>query len=194
MSFSKTNRSNWFPVRYYTPSLEEPEYSSSVQVDSTGTSVVAQALAYSSSFPLLLVNSSNPVVVREYICGRYVEKYTEDVELELRWMQRFRVPAEDNDATWMIDDIKIRIWNGTCFLDLLDEDFSTSYSDINDKYSLRAADVREPSCGSPGSGSALYMSNASPEGSPTTRRSIIFKQNINDIPESCEEMDSRESK
>ena len=38
---------------------------------------------------------------------------------------------------WLLQDINISIWNGTCFLKILSEDFSGKESDIKKKYDIR---------------------------------------------------------
>ena len=182
-SSSSTN-SIWFPVRYYTPSLVMPSvYRSLVDLNSSKSSVVAASLRYNSLFPLLLINTSESIHITEYFCG---QKFREYLQLELRWMQRFGSSAEYNYSTWMLDDINIRIWNGTCFLQLLSQDFSSR--DLM-SYDLLLGEVKAPSCGTLGSGNVLHFIGSN-SGSPT-RRSINFKITPNYISRSCHVIDGK---
>ena len=176
---------NWLPIRYYTPSLVEPiNYDSFVHLDSSQDSVTAQSVRYNSSLPLLFVNSSKAITIREYICGKLLQSVSEDIYLELRWMQRFGRRSEINDATWILDDIKIRMWNGVCFIQVLNEDFSRTQEIISGSYTLKGAEVKIPSCESSVIGSALNFEESMDE--MITRRSIIT-HNMVDITDSCEE-------
>lgn len=152
-----------------------------MNLDSSNKSVTAVALNYFSSLPLVHVNSNTSVHIHEYIYGQFGRPITKKLRLDLRWMQRFgRKTSLVNDSTWILDDINIRIWNGTCFFQTFNEDFSRN---DNDTYDLSLASVKKPMCGSPGTGSALVL------GKPTevvtkkniTRRSIIVKNKLINI-------------
>ena len=186
-SYDATNDIHWFPIRYYTPSLDIPsEYTSLVELEPSHNYVNAQSILYSSSFPVLLVNSYESVHIREYICEKSLQNF-ENLQLNLRWMQRFgRSSSSNNDATWILDDIKISIWNGACFLQVLKEDFSGIEQLIVDSYSLVAADIRTPSCNSPGRGKSLDFRKGVSANEEFTRRSITISKHLGFISESCE--------
>ena len=101
-------------------------------------------------------------------------------------MQRFGSSAEYNYSTWMLDDINIRIWNGTCFLQLLSLDFSSRDSM---SYDQLLGEVQAPSCGTPGSGNALHFIRSN--NGNLTRRSINIKTTLNYISRSCHVIDGK---
>ena len=181
---SSSTTSIWFPIRYYTPSLVMPnDYRSFVDLNSSKSSVMAAALWYNSSFPLLLINTSESIHITEYFCGHNFREY---MRLELRWMQRFGSSAEYNYSTWMLDDINIRIWNGTCFLQLLSQNFSSRDSM---SYNQLLGEVQAPSCGTPGSGNVLHFIGRNK--GIRTRRSINIKTTLNYISRSCHVIDGK---
>ena len=175
--------------------MEPSDYVSIVNLDPSHDSVTAKALLYRSSLPLLFINSSKIVTIREYICGEFVQRFTEDMHLELRWMQRFGRASKINDATWILDDIKIRLWNGVCFIQVLNEDFSRTPEIINGSYDLQGAYVQIPSCESSINGSALDFSESFNEtlNATVTRRSMIIN-NLFNIADSCEVKGFHDSK
>ena len=150
-SANLNSRSTWFPIRYYTPSLVVPsEYESLVEFDSSMTSVRAQGDLYNTSFPLMVVSSgiAQFLTIREYLCGQIVQNLTEDMELEWRWVQRYGKAADMvTEATWFLDDINIRIWNGTSFLQVLSEDFNNDQLILNELYTVQLAEITMLRCG-----------------------------------------------
>ena len=181
------NSSNdWFPIRYYTPSLVVPStYPSLVVLDSSNITVTAQAANYNSSLPLLHVNSTQMLLIWEYICGPLVQNFAELIQLrytqvQLRLMQRFgRGANRENEATWFLDDINIRFWNGEYFFPAMHQNFSRILdNDIRlgnvtrDPYGLEIGEV------------LLFSGIANAE---FNRRSVILRLIGNGKPESCED-------
>ncbi len=121
----------WFPIRFYTPTLT-PELNMTnprVQLEPGGNSVLAEAASYNSSLPLVHLNDSvgvaGGVVIREYLCQDYVNLIRNGERFRLRWMQRYLSNPRADVATWSLDNIRIRVWNGSCFQTLLSEDFDS---------------------------------------------------------------------
>ena len=141
----------WFPIRCYTQSLEAPsKYESLVELDSSMTSVRALEDLYNTSLPLMAVSSgiSQFIPIREYICGQIVKRLTNDMQLELRWLQRYGRRAKANrEATWYLDDINIRIWNGTSFFQVLSEDFNRDQLMLIEPYTVQSASITMQQCG-----------------------------------------------
>ena len=141
----------WFPIRYYTETLVVPsEYESLVELDSSMTSVRAQEDLYNTSLPLMVVSTDiyKFLTIQEYICGDVVQNLTDDMQLELRWVQRYGRRAKvEAEATWFLDDINIRIWNGTSFLQVLSEDFNSDQLMLNELYTVQSAVIRMWRCG-----------------------------------------------
>ena len=116
----------WDPIRFYTPStplLQPPGPESLVRSECNGTSVSADAVLYTSSLPLFSLNSTEPVIIREYLCGEYAKAILNDSRVQFRWMQRYTTNIAPDVATWSLDDIKIRVWDGSCFKLMLSQDF-----------------------------------------------------------------------
>ena len=130
-------------IRYYTQSLEVPsEYESLVELDSSMASVTAHRAIYTTILPLMVVSPGIGQfhTIREYICGQIVQNLTEDMQLELRWLQKFgRRANESTEATLFLDDINIRIWNGMSFLQVLSEDFNSDQMMLIEPYTLQSA-------------------------------------------------------
>lgn len=199
ISSSSGPTTDWFPVRYYTPSLEEPDdYDSFVALDSSDKSVTAKGPGYDSSFPLIHVTSTNFVRIREYICGQLVQNFTDDGQVELRWMQRFGENSRDSDATWILDDINVTFWNGTCFLQVLHEDFSGDELTIANAYDVELAETEEPTCDVTNGKALVFRHRTTRSGmsggrtgdrTGITTRSLSVVIHRNDISETCEERD-----
>ena len=143
-------------------------YTSFVTLDYSNQSVTADAHRYSSSLSLKLVDAGKPLVLREYLCGRFVDILTRGSMLRLRWMQRYGERATRNQAPWILDDISVKLWNGSCFTEIMDEDFEGQMRTAG----IAAGEVEVPECDSPGGGSALSFRQA--VSTATTRRSLIF--------------------
>ena len=151
LSENLTSSSTWFSIRYYTPKLDVPsEYESLVELDSSMTSVRVLEDLYNTSLPLMNVSSgiADFIPIREYICGQIVQNLTEDKQLELRWVQRFGKKAmQEKDATWILDDINIRIWNGTSVFQVLSEDFNRDQQTLIEPYTVQLAVITTQRCG-----------------------------------------------
>jgi hypothetical protein len=171
----------WRPVRFYTPSLTVPAGRSIVTPLHNG-SVLAEARTYNSTQPLLHINTTETVTIREYLCGRYISLIRDGTDLQFRWMQRYRTNAVDNVATWYLDDIRIRVWTGECFVPVLVENFDTPDSTMNTadpgiSYRSAAANITRNTCAqdsSSGGSNALWFN----ERNPTTgafRRLLIIR-------------------
>ena len=180
----------WFPIRYYTPRLEVPsEYESLVELESSMTSVRAQEDLYNTSLPLMVVSSgiSQFITIREYICGQIVQNLTEDMELELRWVQRFGRRANvTTEATWFLDDINIKIWNGESFL-VLSEDFNNDQLMLIKPYTVQLAVITMQRCGLGLSPSDRYIEfHGRMHSGVVTRRSINILKDLSKIVVSSE--------
>ncbi len=148
---------NWAPIRFYTPTLTpappQEGKATRVQLEPGGTSVLAVAGSYNSSLPLIHLNDSRGVargvVIREYLCGsNAVNLISNSQSFRLRWMQRYLTNPQADVATWSLDNIRIRLWNKTCFRSWLSEDFNspniTTPTGL-DKLLMRGK-VTRPSC------------------------------------------------
>ena len=98
------------PIRFYAAGTQNRSDSPVTLTTAVSNQVSAEALNYASIFPLEVVNSSEPVTFREYICGESFQ--TEGVDI--RWMQRYSGDSESDVATWSLEDITISIWDGQC--------------------------------------------------------------------------------
>ena len=88
------------------------------------------------------------IPIREYICGQIVQNLTNDMQLEMCWMQRFgRRALAATEATWFLDDINIWIWNGTSLLQVLSEDFNRDRLVLNETYSMQLGVITMQRCG-----------------------------------------------
>jgi len=163
---------DWRPIRFYTTNIIAPAYNNSfVELDPSNVSVTAQALMYNSSLPLKLVNATTYLSIREYLCGEYVDTLQDNShDVRLRWMQRFGTLAERNFVPWIIGNVKIRLWNGSCFSELVNNNFSSAED-------IHGLDVRTGSVATcnvlPDMKSALHFSE-SVTMSGLTRRSVTI--------------------
>ena len=133
----------WFPIRYYAPSFNEPvNYTSQVELDSSNVSVTVQQFSNNSRFPLVPVKpsysavsySESAVLIREYICLRYVQNFNENPTFQLRWMQNNFPEQGTSKAEWILDNINIRFWNGTSFLNVFSEHFVGSAASFRHEF------------------------------------------------------------
>lgn len=173
----------WESIRFYTPSLSLPPTESLVRLEEGNTSVMAVAFEYNSSLPLILVNNtSEAVTIREYLCGGFIPYAKEPgKKLRIRWMQRYLSNSSANFATWALDDIRIRIWNGTCFTLAVDEGFSDA---IPSGFQEKAGVVRTLPC-EESEERVLYFRRDANETSDIPRRSLIVS--LENVMERCEE-------
>ena len=103
--------------------------------------------------------------------------------MQLRLMQRFgRRANSDDEATWFLDDINIRFWNGENFLPVLHQNFSRMPA-----YDILLGDVTSDPYGLD-IGDVLLFSGI--KESETTRRSVSLRMIGNGNPESCEDQGS----
>ena len=113
-------REEWEAIRFYTPTLNEPE-GSIVNLLGEGLFVHAQAFDANNTFPLHFINATaGPVRIKEYLCG---DEYANDT-VRLRWMQRYAPPSQDNVSTWWLDDIQISRWDGTQLMTVMESNFN----------------------------------------------------------------------
>lgn len=170
----------WEPIRFYTPTLQAATLPSVVTL-LENNSVRAVASTYASSLPLVHLNTAEPVTIREYLCGRYISLIRNQEPIRLRWMQRYRTNPREGAATWFLDDIRVRIWNGDCFVPMLVEDFSTSESRISTvdgiEYRVAAGAVADNVCeGASISGNgALYFNQIGTQNGGAFRRSFVIR-------------------
>lgn len=97
---------DWEPFLFITPSTEVP--SNSLVRPLSNDRVEADAMRYTSSLPLLVIDPTEPVVVRRFLCRQFVSRLKDNRPLRLRWMQRYRTNPVAGIATWSLDDISIR--------------------------------------------------------------------------------------
>lgn len=148
-----TNAGPWSPVRFYTKNvIPVPDDAINlVRLQSDNASVEANATDYTSTLPLLLLDTTEVVTVREYLCGNYASLLTRGETLRLRWMQRYGNNPLEGIATWYLDDIKIRYWRGDCFVPIIVEEFEnedgTILGQVGIGHSVFAAAIEaEPEC------------------------------------------------
>ena len=182
----KGESERWQPIRYYIPSSTAASNVSNKDsiVHLYENSIVrAMAQNYTSNLPVHFVNSSETVTMREYICGNFIESLGDATIIRVRWMQRFgSIESMADQATWALDDVKIKLWNGSHFVRLLDEDFDSDSLDkeykrpaVTIKYLLAAETVMTPPCGGLGTGKALYFRNNTDNNAISiSRRSIVI--------------------
>ena len=180
----------WNPIRFYTPSLVAATKPSLVTL-LPNNSVRANASSYISAIPLAQVNTTDTVTVREYACGSFVSQIRNGEEVRLRWMQRYRTNADDRlAATWFLDDIRVRVWNGDCFVPLFAKEFATIDSLITDdidglRYRTLGGNIAEDLCQGEGARGnfALYFNQASELRTGAFRRSflLVLEDNRNRI-------------
>ena len=162
-----------------------------MELDSSMTSVRVLEDLYTTSLPLKVVSSgiSDFIPIREYICGDVDQNLTENMQLELRWLQRFGRRANvEREATWYLDDINIRIWNGTSFLQVLSEDFNSNQLMLIEPYTVQLAVITMQQCGLGLSSDRFieFLGGHMMSGG-ITRRSINILIHPNDILVSSEE-------
>ncbi len=113
---------DWLPVRFYSVTMNETEGS---VVKSIGNNmVVAEALTYSSNFPLEIISDNHPVLIHEYICDPV---FTEG-NVSVRWLQRYSETPVEGRAAWSLDDIVLTIWNGHCRSEVFHDSFDQNFS------------------------------------------------------------------
>ncbi len=118
---------NWHPVRFYAANITVPTtYTSLVTLNPDNAYVMAIAHRYTSSFPLKIMNAGQDLIVKEYLCGMFVDALLDTSKnLRFRWMQRYGTQSALNQAPWIVDDVVIKSWNGSCFSEIIREDFRT---------------------------------------------------------------------
>lgn len=171
---------DWVPVRFYAANLTMPStYTSLVNLEARNQSVSATSLRYTSSLSLKLLDVGKTYVIKEYLCGNFTDLLHSSTDrLRLRWMQRFGRAARRNEAPWMLDDISVKLWNGSCYLEVVGENFEGAL--MEDGLAIVAGATEEPLCGAPGNGSALYFRQTT-SSTTSTRRSVIFDLNSPDL-------------
>ena len=159
----------------------------------SNNSVRANASGYMSEIPLAHVNTTDTITVREYACGRFISLLRNGQLVRLRWMQRYLTNAEDGlAATWFLDDIHIRAWNGDCFVPLFVEDFATADSPPTStidgtSYRILGGHITENSCEEDcaSGNSALYFNQAGALRTGAYRRSFLLLIHGSDRINSC---------
>ena len=183
---------NWAPIRFYAPSLvpsvHEDGTTPTVHLEPEGNSVEATTASYTTSLPLLNLNStamSEGVIIREYLCQQYVASFRSGQRIQLRWLQRYLTNPQADVATWSLDNIRIRLWDGKCFLPLLSEDFSSATPSLPEsvRYIFLKGSIQSPPCLSNQNNSVLYFNEGFSNGQ--IRRSLMIILNGHDLT-SCE--------
>ena len=203
---------SWEPVRFYTASLRPvpvptpPTTSSSEGGDGVlvrlfpNNSVQAFADAYDSFLPLVHLNSSRRVVLREYLCGKFVSALRDQGRrVRFRWMQRYTTNPGVDIATWFLDEVNVRVWTDGCFVSVLNESFSNDSSLEGPgggiSYNVLANSMRvvENSCNNSDDGddseggTALYFNQIRDGMNTVFRRSLVIRFNSVTLGSSCEE-------
>ena len=114
----------WLPIRYYASNLQEFSISTVHLLPNKSVHVTAET--YNATFPLSLINSTETVTIKEYVCDHGILNNNRDSasDIRLRWIQRSGFKVAQNEATWYLDDINVRRWNGECFVRVLSNNFS----------------------------------------------------------------------
>ena len=110
--------SNWQPVRFYAVNTNETAGSVVRRIENN--MVVADALLYSSNFPLEVIAGNQSVSIREYICD---SAFTEE-NVSVRWLQRYSEVPVVEEAAWSLDDVVLTVWNGDCRREVLRNSFN----------------------------------------------------------------------
>ena len=137
----------WLPIRFYANNLQEFSIISTVHLLSN-KSIHVMAETYNTTLSLLLINSTETVTIREYLCNHDILNNIRNnaSDIRLRWVQRSGFQVGRNNATWYLDDINVRRWNGKCFVRVLSEDFSVPRSPP--RIQVEAGNItNRPSCG-----------------------------------------------
>lgn len=148
-------------------------------------SAEADSVRYTSSLPLYFLNSTEPVIIRENLCGEYSAAIRNGNRVTLRWMQRY---TSSPNATWYLDDIKIRVWDGACFRVLLRQDFEGLSSEgelSTNVYRNAQGSIAQRDCGN-GASSELYFHGF--DSADIQRRSlvVVIPSHINES--ACEDL------
>ncbi len=72
-------------------------------------------------------------------------------------MQRYGLQSAINHSAWTMDDVTIKFWNGSCYMNIYQEDFNMQPSSNEGSIDIIAGSIIEPPCGSPGTGPSLYF-------------------------------------
>ena len=185
-------KESWSPIRFYSPSLVAASEPILVTL-LPNNSVRANASSYISAIPLTHVNTTDTVTVREYACGRFISLIRSGQEVRLRWMQRYLTNAADGSAaTWFLDDIRVRVWNGDCFVPLFVRDFTInsppSATSNGTRYRTLGGSITENFCegDSTRGNSALHFNQVGDLRTGAFRRSFILAIEAGYRIESCE--------
>ena len=158
-------------------------------LQNSSNSVRANASGYISDIPLAHVNTTDTITVREYVCGRFISLLRNGQQVRLRWMQRYRTNAEDGSAaTWFLDDIKIRVWNGDCFIPLVVKDFTTIVNIDGIRYRIIGGSVTDNFCSGgqcTRGDSAVYFDQVGDVRAGAYRRSFLLAIEGRDRINSC---------
>ena len=160
-------------------------------------SIEAVAGTYTSFLPLLHLNASRRVVLREYLCGRFMRALRDQQKFRLRWMQRYTTNPGVDIATWFLDEVRVRVWNGSCFESVLNESFSSNsslegrgggvgYNIVGHSTRVVAANSCDGGDEAEG-GTALYFNRIRDSTSSISRRSLVIKLENQTLGSSCEE-------
>ena len=108
----------WHPIRFYTSTTRRASESYVDQLNSTHIEVQDET-GYTSVFPLYVNRSTSAMYLTEYVCARDFA----GSRIRFRWKQHFAGHSRNDEDTWSLDDITIRLWNGSCYRTILHEDF-----------------------------------------------------------------------
>ena len=191
----------WSPIRFYTQNVNPvpSDVTNLVRLQPDNVSVEANATDYTSTLPLLLLDTIEVVTVREYLCGNYADLLTSGETLRLRWMQRFGTSPLEDIATWFLDDIKIRYWRGDCFVPIINDDFENENRTVPEQVGIThnlfsTAIEDEPECnGQTNGGNSVlnFQARAVTIIEGTYRRALVLRIRGPEIG-GCEATDSIE--
>ena len=178
----------WLPIRFYTNNLQEFSISTVHLLPNKSVHVMAET--YNTTLPLSLINSTETVTIREYLCDDDILNNIRNnaSDIRLRWVQRSRFQIGRNNATWYLDDINVMRWNGKCFVRVLSEDFSVPRSPP--RIQVEAGNItNRPSCGEVNeddeSNGVLYFNLVNKTFTDTLRSIRVAVPH--DFSESCED-------
>ncbi len=127
------------------PHTQPTDYSSLVTLNPDHISVTAVAVTYSSSIPLKVVDEGLDHTITEYLCGTFLDAiFNSSNQLRLHWMQRYGMQSAINHSAWTMDDVTIKFWNGSCYMDIYLEDFNMQPSSNEGSIDIIAGSIIEP--------------------------------------------------
>ena len=104
----------WSEIRFYSLTTETAT-PSSVTLENSESVFVQENVNF--SFPLHIIESTDPVFITENICA------FNNNSIQFRWVQYPYRTSGENENTWSVDNITVTYWDGSCERVLFQEDF-----------------------------------------------------------------------